>query len=120
MAQKWNYIKIEDGKIKHAPQNDMNGEITGHSIYGLPFWFDEHPEERIALGWIKHLYLDYKDIEYDRQTQYVSKSIRMIDDYTAEDVYTVKDKTPNMLRKEEMGYDMTDSIIFTGGEWYEI
>ena len=102
MAVKWKYEKLnESGKIEVAPRNDMDGKITGLIVYGLPAWLDEHPEERIRLGYVKHLYKDYKDIEYNRRTQYYITSIRVIDEYTIEDVYHIMDKTEGMLRNED-------------------
>ena len=104
MAQKWTYEQIdpETGKIKYAPTNDPTGEITGRHVFGLTAWFDEHPEERIALGWIKHIRTNAKDIDYNRQTQYLARSVRWIDDYTCEDVYHVMDKSEEMMRLEEL------------------
>ena len=53
---KWRYEKLDEhGNVKMLPANDSKGEITGKFIIGLPEYFDEHPEERIRLGWIKHI-----------------------------------------------------------------
>lgn len=122
MAQKWRYEKLdENGKIKSAPMNDMDGKITGRIVYGLRAWFDENPKERIRLGWTKHLYSDYKDIEYNRQTHYCEVSTRQIDPYTVEDVYHIMEKTEDMLLREELGGGGYESggITFYGGEWGE-
>ena len=122
MAVKWIYEKLdENGKIKNAPLNDMDGKITGHIVYGLQAWFDEHPEERMDLGWIKHLRREEKDIAYNHQTQYLRISVRQVDAYTVENVYEVMDKTEEMmLREEENGEVMTtDGIVFYGGMLYE-
>lgn len=101
--QKWYYEKLdEEGKIKRCPMNDDKGEITGKFIINLPAYFDENPEERIKLGWIKHISHDPKEIEYDRQSQYLMKSVNQIDEYTVEDEYSVFDKTEEMLLLEEM------------------
>ena len=104
MIEKWHYEKLdpESGKIKYAPINDPTGEITGHHVFGLTAWFDEHPEERKALGWVKHLHKETKDIEYNRQTQYLVKSVRIIDAYTVEDEYHVMDKSEEMMRIAEL------------------
>ncbi len=118
MAIIWSYVKLdENGKIRHAPFHDMDGKITGHIVYSLQAWFDEHPEERKALGWIKHLRRESKDITYNRQTQYVRVSVRRVDDYTVEDVYEVMDKTEEMMLREEENEELmaTDAIVFYGG-----
>lgn len=108
----WVYEKLdEDGKIKHLPQNDSKGEITGKFIIGLPEYFDEHPEERKRLGWIKHIRHNINDVPYNKQTQYVRSNVIQIDEYTVEDVYEVFDKTEEMLLLEEM----LDSIGYMGG-----
>ena len=120
--QKWRYEKLdENGKIKHTPRDDMDGKITGKIVYGLKAWFDENPSERIRLGWIKHLYTEYKDIEYNRQTQYYMTSIRVIDEYTVEDVYHIRDKTEEMMMNEELGGVVYESggITFYGGDFDE-
>lgn len=98
----WTYEKIEDGKIKYAPTNDADGKITGRHIFGLKAWFDENPEERIRLGWVKHIHHETKDIEYNRCTQYLVISEQRIDAYTVEDVYHVMDKSEEMMRLEEL------------------
>lgn len=101
--QKWHYEKLdEEGKIKRCPMNDNKGEITGKFIINLPAYFDENPEERIKLGWIKHIEHYPSEIEYDRQSQYLQKSVRQIDEYTVEDEYSVFDKIEEMLLLEEM------------------
>lgn len=103
MNNKWTYEKLdEDYKVKYCPQNDSDGKITGKIIIGLPAWFDENPEERIRLGWIKHIHHDEKEVEYNKQTQYVVCSTVNIDDYTIEDVYHVLNKSEEMLLFEEM------------------
>lgn len=108
----WVYEKLdEDGKIKRLPQNDSKGEITGKFIIGLPEYFDEHPEERKRLGWIKHIRHNINDVPYNKQTQYVRSSVIQIDEYTVEDVYDVFNKTSEMLLLEEM----LDSIGYMGG-----
>lgn len=101
--QKWHYEKLdEEGNIKYCPTNDAKGEITGKYIIGLKEYFDENPEERKRLGWIKHIGHDSKDVEYNKQTQYLMRSTKQIDDFTVEDEYEVFDKTEEMLLLEEM------------------
>ena len=122
MADYWRYEKLdENGKVKHAPVHDMDGKVTGRIVYNLKAWLDEHPEERKALGWIKHIMPDTKDLPFNRQTQYLRISYRQVDPYTLEDEYEVLDKTEEMLLREEMGdIDINDDgIIFYGGGWYE-
>lgn len=109
---KYHYEKLdEEGKITRCPLHDLKSEITGKIILNLPAWFDENPEERIRLGWIKHIEHYEKDIEYNRQTQYLQKSVEQIDEYTVEDVYDVFDKTEEIMLLEEM----LDAISYTGG-----
>ena len=101
--QKWYYERLdEEGNIKRCPQNDDKGEITGKFIINLPAYFDENPEERIKLGWIKHIEHYPKEVEYDHQSQYLQKSVKQIDEHTVEDEYAVFDKTEEMLLLEEM------------------
>ena len=40
-------------------------------------------------------------MEYDPQTQYLTKSLKRIDDHTIEDEYTVSDKSEEMLLFDE-------------------
>ena len=122
----WSYEKLgEDGKVKsiHANKNDFDGEITGHIIFGVKEWFDENPEEARRLGWQKHIKRNPEKygIEYNKQTQYLEKSTKRIDAYTYEDVYTIKYKTEDMMRRaEENGYISDgwegDGIVFYGGD----
>lgn len=68
----WYYEKLDENyKIKQVPYNDYDGKITGHIVFGLERWFDENPEERKRLGWVKHITKSQKDIEYNHQTQYL-------------------------------------------------
>lgn len=117
---KWTYEKLdENGKIKFCPINDSKGEVTGKFIINLPAYFDEHPEERIRLGWIKHIEHYPKEVEYDHQAQYLQKSVKQIDDFTIEDEYTVFDKTGEMFLLEEMLECVNwggNGIIFVGQE----
>lgn len=116
----WQYEKLqEDGKIKTIAwnHNDFDGKITGHIVFGVKEWFDENPEERIRLGWTKHIKHNPEKygIEYNKQTQYLEKTVRQINAYTCEDMYEVKDKTEDMMRREEEeGAWITDWDISTG------
>ena len=112
MAVKWEYVKLDEkGEIKYLPGADIDGSITGHVVFGLKAWMDENPEERKRLGWIKHFENSSDDIEYNKQTQYLVHGLRMIDEYTAENVFYVMDKTEEMLLLE----DMLESLgIMTG------
>lgn len=96
----------EDYTVEWCPMNDADGKITGHIVMGLKAWFDENPEERKRLGWIKHISLTREEIEekyeYNHQTQYLSRAIRQIDEYTIENVYYVMDKSEEMMLLEEM------------------
>lgn len=117
---KWDYQKVdENGKIKWAPVNDYDGKITGHIVFGVKAWFDEHPEERKALGWIKHIRHDTKDIVYNKRTQYLVPSIKNIDEYTVEDEYHIMDKSEEMMRLEELcrnnAFFFDDDVVTWGG-----
>ena len=117
---KWDYQKVdENGKIKWAPLNDYDGKITGHIVFGVKAWFDEHPEERKALGWIKHIRHDTKDIVYNKRTQYLVPSIKNIDEYTVEDEYHIMDKSEEMMRLEELcrnnAFFFDDDVVTWGG-----
>ena len=105
---KWKYEKLnENYKTQYCPMNDADGEITGRHIINLPAWFDENPEERMRLGWIKHLYYEkdediQKEYPYNPQSQYLVRSIEQIDEYTVKDVYHVMDKTEEIILLEEI------------------
>lgn len=120
--EKWDYQKLDEetGKIKYAPFNDYDGSVTGHIVFGVQAWFDENPEERKRLGWIKHIRHETKDIEYNRRTQYLVPSIKQVDEYTVEDEYHVMDKSEEMMRLEELTRDgawdfYDDDVIVWGG-----
>lgn len=101
--EKYSYIKLEDGKIKYLPSQDPNGEIlVGRHMLNLKEWMDENPEERKRLGWIKHIHQDIKEIEYDKQTQYLQRYAEWIDLYTIEDKYIILDKAEEMMLLEEL------------------
>lgn len=119
--QKWVYEKLdENGQVKTLPANDSKGEITGKFIIGLPEYFDEHPEERKRLGWIKHIRHNVNEINYNKQTQYLRRTVIQIDEYTIEDAYEIFDKTEELLLLEEeldsIGYMGGTDIIWAGFE----
>ena len=105
----------ENHKIKQCPTNDFDGSVTGHIVMNVKAWFDEHPEERKRLGWIKHIYNGSNEIEYNRQTQYLVRSQKEIDAYTIEDVYHVMDKSEEMMLLEEM-LEVIDPWFSSGTE----
>ena len=112
--QNWQYDKLqEDGKIKTISdfQNDPDGKITGHIVMNVKAWFDENPEERIRRGWTKHILHDTKEVEYNKQTQFLAKSVRQVDEYTIEDEFFVLDKSEEQLAFEEM------LTVANGGEF---
>lgn len=119
----WHYEKIdEEGKLKTAPPNDYDGKITGRIVFGVTFWFDENPEERKRLGWVKHITHNPKNLnlDYDPVTQYLVKSVDIIDEYTVEDHYHVIDKSEEQMRLSELlnngvgeFYDEDAGIVFT-------
>lgn len=120
----WTYEKInEDGTLEYLPMNDTDGSITGKIILGVKQWFDENPEEYKARGWIKHIQHSNEEIkeivgEYNPQTQYITTSQNMIDEYTIEDSYNVGNKSEEMLLFEEMANTLgfgTSLISFIGG-----
>lgn len=106
MAEHYEYEKYdEDFKTHWCPINDNDGSITGHIVIGVKQWFDENPEERKRLGWIKHISYDKPQdagIEYDPQTQYVIVTKEMPDEYTMVDVFHVMDKSEEQMLFEEM------------------
>lgn len=118
----WHYEKIdEEGRLKTAPPNDYDGKITGKIVFGVPFWFDENPEDRKRLGWTKHITHNPKDLnlDYDPVTQYLVKSVGIIDEYTVEDRYHVMDKSEEQMRLSELlnngvgaFYDEDAGIVF--------
>lgn len=99
----YHYEKVnKDFCAEVCPARDIDGTITGHIVINLKEWFDEHPEERKRLGWIKHISHDESEIDYDPQTQFVVKSLATIDEYTVEDIFHVVDKSEEVMRLEEM------------------
>ena len=110
----WQYEHLkEDGKIEVVAvnKNDFDAKITGKYVFGVKEYFDENPEEARRLGWVKHIMHNIdKWVQYNKQTQYLVKSKKIIDEYTYEDEYHIMDKTEDMMRKAEEG---------TGGEWWD-
>ena len=97
------YIKLDENfNTKGCPLNDYDGSVTGNIVINVPAWFDEHPEERKRLGWIKHIIHNAIDIDYDPQTQFLIRELKTIDRWTVEDVYHVCDKSEEMLLLEDM------------------
>lgn len=119
--QKWKYEKLDEkGDVRFCPINDSKGEITGKFIINLPAYFDEHPEERIRLGWVKHIVHYPNEIEYNKQTQYLQRGYKQIDEYTVEDVFEIFDKTEEMMLLEELldsvGFGIGGTVTFVGME----
>lgn len=120
----WTYEKLdEDYKIKTVSDymNDTDGKITGHLVINVKAWFDENPEERIRLGWIKHIHPPADAVEYNSQSQYLVTSVQPIDEYTVTDVYYVMDKSEEQMRLEELMAGISwgdgDGITFYGGDF---
>lgn len=112
---KWHYERLnEKGKREWAPPNDADAKITGRHVFGLKFWLDENPEERIRLGYIKHIEHDIKDIEYDRATQYLINAVKRVDDYTVEDNWIIMDMSEEQMRLAELSAhgEWADDIDF--------
>ena len=107
----YRYIKFdEDGSRRYCPLNDYDGKIsgTGKCIIGLKAWFDENPEKRIELGWIKHFYCEktseIKELlpDYDPIKHYIIKTEERVDDYTLKDTFHLIEKSEQMLELEEL------------------
>ena len=100
---KWKYEKLDEhGRIEYAPANDPDGKITGRHVFNLKAWFDENPEERIRLGWTKHIIHPTKDIEYNRATQYLVNAPRRLDAYTIEDDWKIMNMSEEQMRLAEL------------------
>lgn len=99
----YNYEKFENGEVKSCPMDDKDGAVTGRYILNLPKWFDENPEERKRLGWIKHITHNNDELlGFNPQTQFIVKSTKTIDEYTIEDVLHALPKSEEQLAFEEM------------------
>lgn len=102
-TRNWRYERMnEKMEIEQCPIDDKDGAITGKIILNVPAYFDENPDERIRLGWTKHITHDTEEVEYNRQTQFLVQSTKVIDEYTIEDEYHVLDKSEDQLAFEEM------------------
>ena len=115
--KKWRYEKLnpETGKLELCPMNDLDGTETGKIILNVHAYFDENPDERIRLGWTKHIEHDAKDMDYNPQSQYLVHSLKQVDDYTVEDVYHVMDKTEDMMLLEELLETVDYASVSLGG-----
>ena len=106
MTHDYEKLDPETGKIKWCPPHDADAKITGKHIIGLKAWFDENPEERIRLGWVKHLKLTQEELKeqypYNAQTQYRLCTTRQVDPWTIQDEYHIIDKTEELMLLEEM------------------
>lgn len=103
--ERYSYEKYnqETGKTEYCPIDDKDGKVTGKFILNVPKWFDENPEERKRLGWIKHIEHDSDEIlDFDPQTEFIVKSTKQVDEYTIEDVLHVMKKSEDQLAFEEM------------------
>lgn len=115
----WSYEKLtEQYELKTCPTNDYDGSVTGHIVYNVPAWFDENPEERKRLGWIKHIRHSKEEIMeivggWNPQTQNLVTTLKQIDAWTVEDTYHVLDKSEDQLLFEEM-LAVSDPAIYTG------
>ena len=104
----WSYEKLDDQyEMKSCPSNDYDGSVTGHIVYNVHAWFDENPDERKRLGWIKHIRHSDEEIReivgsWNPQTQNLVTTPIQIDDWTVEDTYHVLDKSEEQLLFEEM------------------
>ena len=122
------YLRLkEDGTIEHCPTYDYDGSVIGKIVVNVKAYFDENPEERKRLGWIKHIRHNKDEIreqvgDWNRQTQYLTRTTKQVDEWTIEDVYHVHDKSEQMLLLEEIAetggsFGMgTDGSGFFGGE----
>ena len=118
----WHYEKLDEkGRVRWAPPNDADGKITGHHVFGLKAWFDENPDERIRLGYIKHITHKTEGIDYDPATQYLVNSIKRVDDHTIEDDWQIMDMSPEQMRLRELSTNGAwfddDGVAVTGGEF---
>lgn len=101
----WTYEKLDENYNPISlPTNDFDGTITGKIIINLKSYFDENPQLRKSLGWIKHIKKKSSEIEgYDPQTQNIMVGSQKIDDYTIVDEYYLVDKTEEQMLYEELG-----------------
>ena len=102
----WTYQRVTpEGTVVECPRNDLDGSVTGLTncaVFGVKEWLDANPEAARSGGWIKRIKHEPKEVDYDPQTQYLTKSFKLIDDWTIEEEYTVSDKSEEMLLFDEM------------------
>lgn len=101
----WYYERMgEDLKIESCPRDDKDGKITGKIVLNVPAYFDENPEERKRLGWVKHITYSPDEINEKwphTQSQYLIASTKQVDEWTVEDDYHVMDKSEEQMLFEE-------------------
>lgn len=130
MAERWHYEKLDENLARqYCPINDLDGKITGRCVLGVKQWFDENPEERKRLGWIKVIEHDLKDQlpDFDRTQQYVVQTTRQIDEYTVEQVYHAMPLSEEMMLFIEMSNALGLTISYglleqdgNGGVMYRV
>ena len=88
----WTYEKIDENYKRQTVtqySNDANGKITGKHVINVHAYFDENPEERKRLGWIKHIRHTNKEIQelcpYNKQSQNLIITPTQIDEWTVEE-----------------------------------
>lgn len=115
--EKWNEEKNEIETV-YEFTNDTDGSITGRFVINVFAWFDENPEERKRLGWIKHIVYDNPSdvgVDYNPQTQILYTLPRQVDEYTVVDEYRVVDKSEEQMLFEEMLEEANSSNWRFGG-----
>lgn len=111
----WTYEKLDENMQRQfLPMNDLDGKITGHIVLGVKAWFDEHPEERKALGWIKHINHEWKEQlpDFDKTSQYLIRGVKQIDEYTIEDEWHAMPLSEEMMVFIEMSNALGLSISY--------
>ncbi len=105
----WDYEKLdENGKLITVSTwtIDSKKEYTGRYVMNVKAWFDEHPEERIARGWTKHIRWSPEEVRekwpHNPQTQVLVRALKPIDAHTVEDDYHIIDKSEEMMRMQEL------------------
>ena len=112
MEERYYYTKLDGkGEETYLPNNDYNGTITGTGkcVLNIKAWFDENPEIRKSLGYIKVITPSIDDLEYNKQTQYIEWSKAFIDEYTIMRTPHIINKSEEMLRLEELSMTTADS-----------